>query len=166
MVVQTGTAKPADDAAAFTLVASTRSSCSSVMRFNCSGWRLGILQLRRRTATCVAYRWLAGVRRRRRGPCAAYVRFRLCNLLRRRFRILLISEIGAPPYGQVVFLPTPPRIGVAARKTPSRIRTEPGQALDGTSCEVQTWTNTNNTVGELSPEELSVAGLLGRTGDT
>ena len=40
------------------------------------------------------------------------------------------------------------------------------QALDGTSCEVQTWTNTNNTVGELSPEELSVAGLLGRTGDT
>mgnify|MGYP007094215853 CR=1 FL=1 len=52
------------------------------------------------------------------------------------------------------------------RKTPSRIRTEPGQALDGTSCEVQTWTNTDNTVGELSPEELSVAGLPGRTGDT
>ncbi len=48
-------------------------------------------------------------------------------------------------------------LGVAARKTPSRIRTEPGQALDGTSCEVQTCTSTNNTVGELSPEELSVA---------
>ena len=27
-------------------------------------------------------------------------------------------------------------------------------------------TNTNNTVGELSPEELSVPGLIGRTGDT
>jgi hypothetical protein len=73
---------------------------------------------------------------------------------------------ATPAAGQVVFLPTPPRIGVAARKTPSRICTEPGQALDGTSCEVQTWTNTNNTVGQQSPEELSVAGLLGRTGDT
>ena len=39
------------------------------------------------------------------------------------------------------------------------------KALDGTSCEVQTCTTTNNTVGELSPEELSVAGRLGRTRD-
>ena len=36
--------------------ASARSSRSSGIRLNCSGWRLGILQLRRRTATCVAYR--------------------------------------------------------------------------------------------------------------
>ncbi len=79
---------------------------------------------------------------------------------------LVRIDLTTYTYGQVVFLPTPPRIGVAARKTPSRICTEPGQALDGTSCEVQTWTNINNTVGELSPEELSVAGLLGRTGDT
>ena len=34
------------------------------------------------------------------GPWAAYVRFRLCNLLRRRFRILLISEIGTPLTGR------------------------------------------------------------------
>ncbi len=81
--------------------------------------------------------------------------------------IVVASGLWATPAtGQVVFLPTPPRIGVAARKTPSRIYTEPGQGLDGTSCEVQTWTNTNNTVGELSPEELSVVGLLGRTDDT